>query len=113
VISPEVEEDLRRDYEAQLGEALFWLIALAEARGRYKKTDLLKGLGGRGVPEGPAGPDPRSPDRSRLAPWSRRSEPFDLSDRFGMIEPGHEACLLLCDAAGKLGQDVVGNLERG
>lgn len=95
------------------GEAPFWLIALAEARGRHKKTDLLKGLGGRGVPEGPAGPDSRSPDRSRLALWRRRLEPFDLSDRFGIIEPGHEACLLLRDAAGKLGQDVVGNLERG
>jgi hypothetical protein len=68
---------------------------------------------GRGVHEGPAGPDPRSPDRSRLALWRRRLEPYDLSDRFGIIEPGHEACLLLCDAAGKLGQDVVGDLERG
>jgi len=33
------------DTFAELGEALFWLIALAEARGRHKKTALLRGLG--------------------------------------------------------------------
>jgi len=32
------------DTFAELGEALFWLIALAEARGRHKKPDLLQGL---------------------------------------------------------------------
>jgi hypothetical protein len=33
------------DVFAEVGEALFWLEALAEARGRHKGTDVVRGLG--------------------------------------------------------------------
>ena len=38
------DEGIDPDTFAELGESLFWLIALAEARGRHK-TELLQGLG--------------------------------------------------------------------
>jgi hypothetical protein len=38
------DEGIDPDTFAELGESLFWLVALAEARGRHK-TELLQGLG--------------------------------------------------------------------
>jgi hypothetical protein len=38
-------ESLDPDVFAELGESLFWLLALGEATGRDRKTELLQGLG--------------------------------------------------------------------
>jgi hypothetical protein len=38
-------EGIDPDTFAELGESLFWLIALAQATGKHKKTELLRGVG--------------------------------------------------------------------
>jgi hypothetical protein len=38
------DEGIDPDTFAELGESLFWVLALAEATGRHKKTELLQGL---------------------------------------------------------------------
>jgi hypothetical protein len=39
------DEGIDPDTFAELGESVFWLLALAEATGRHKKTELFQGVG--------------------------------------------------------------------